>query len=298
MASIDSIPLTPREALSGICGDISLTCWIFLLLPQLIENYRNGSADGISLAFLFIWFVGDVTNLAGALWAKLVPTVIAIAVYFCFADGILIGQCLYYRFINRKEAVTSTNVSPPPASAETEPLLHRRESSSMTIPGSRRRSSTASKHRRDSLQPPALASVLEEEERNPFWRNTLSIIGIVAVGVAGWAIAWAGRAWTPSPVNDEGETEMALGAEILGYFSAVCYLGARIPQIIKNWKEKSCEGECCFLFLVHALLMQLARIIFTFLHLVTVGQPDIWWRDLVSFYRKGILHDELAMVDW
>jgi hypothetical protein len=52
----------------------------------LIENYKSGSADGISLIFLAIWFIGDVTNLAGALWAGLVPTVIALAMYFCVAD--------------------------------------------------------------------------------------------------------------------------------------------------------------------------------------------------------------------
>jgi hypothetical protein len=52
----------------------------------LIENYKSGSADGISLVFLAIWFIGDVTNLFGALWAGLVPTVIALAMYFCVAD--------------------------------------------------------------------------------------------------------------------------------------------------------------------------------------------------------------------
>lgn len=52
----------------------------------MIENYKSGSADGISLTFLAIWFIGDVTNLAGALWAGLVPTVIALAMYFCVAD--------------------------------------------------------------------------------------------------------------------------------------------------------------------------------------------------------------------
>lgn len=241
MALIESIPLTPREALSGICGSISLACWIFLLLPQLLENYRNGSADGISLAFLFIWFVGDVTNLAGAIWARLVPTVIAIAVYFCFADGLLIGQCLYYRIANRKEDAKDTNAT---VEDETEPLLQRRGSSAMTIPGSRRKSSAASLRRRSSTQPPALANMFEEEQGQLFLKNSLSVIGIIAVGAAGWAIAWSSGAWRPSPVEDGGDTDMALGAEVLGYLSAVCYLGARIPQIIKNWREKSCEGKC------------------------------------------------------
>jgi hypothetical protein len=46
---------------------------------------------------------------------------------------------------------------------------------------------------------------------------------------------------------------MALGAQILGYASAVCYLGARIPQIIKNQREKSCEGLSLLFFMLSLL---------------------------------------------
>jgi hypothetical protein len=34
-------------------------------VPQLILNYTTGSAEGISLAFLTVWLVGDIANLAG-----------------------------------------------------------------------------------------------------------------------------------------------------------------------------------------------------------------------------------------
>jgi len=36
-----------------------------LQVPQLILNYKTGSADGISLAFLLVWLIGDITNLSG-----------------------------------------------------------------------------------------------------------------------------------------------------------------------------------------------------------------------------------------
>ena len=97
-----AIPLTASEAASGILGSVSLACWIFLLIPQVIENYRNQSAEAISLAFVLTWFLGDVANLLGAAWAGLVPTVIAIAIYFCFSDGVLIGQVLYYGIRNKR----------------------------------------------------------------------------------------------------------------------------------------------------------------------------------------------------
>jgi len=34
-------------------------------VPQLIENFRNGNAEGISTAFLLTWLVGDIANLVG-----------------------------------------------------------------------------------------------------------------------------------------------------------------------------------------------------------------------------------------
>ena len=46
-----------HEALSGISGSVSLACWLFVLVPQLFENYISKSADGISLAFLIVWLV-------------------------------------------------------------------------------------------------------------------------------------------------------------------------------------------------------------------------------------------------
>lgn len=68
----------------------------------------------------------------------------------------------------------------------------------------------------------------EEDDGNAWVRNTLSILGVVLVGAAGWAIAWQSGVWTPTP--DEGgdldqAAKTALGAKVLGYFSAVCYLG-------------------------------------------------------------------------
>lgn len=36
-----------------------------LQLPQLIQNYKSQNAEGLSMAFLFVWLLGDVANLAG-----------------------------------------------------------------------------------------------------------------------------------------------------------------------------------------------------------------------------------------
>ncbi|KAK5148972.1 hypothetical protein LTR04_000243 [Oleoguttula sp. CCFEE 6159] len=255
-ALADSFHLTPHEALSGVFGSISLAAWIFLLVPQLVENYKQGSAEGISLAFLTVWFIGDITNLAGAVWAGLVPTVVALAVYFCFADLLLIAQCVYYNVSNARRARKASELSAQSGSSEEEPLLSRRGSENIGLPGSRRRSSAASRRRtlsggrRDSL-----SKILEEESKKRVWlRNAVSVVVICCAGAAGWVIAWKSGVWRPAPVGDDkSPTGTPMGAEILGYASAVCYLGARIPQIIKNQRESSCDGLSLLFFLLSLL---------------------------------------------
>lgn len=264
-----AISLTWNEALSGIVGSVSLAAWIFLLVPQLIENYQQGHADGISMTFLIIWFAGDVANLAGAVWAKLVPTVTALAVYFCFADVILLLQCFYYLTQKKRAAEKADNLEAqphgvPPNSTEQTPLLRDQSQSkrrltdvtdeNMGLPGSRRRSSALGRsstvERRDSLH-----KALEEPTRTrTIIKNTVSILGICAIGAAGWAAAWRTGAWRPTPVGQEGNGESTpIGAEILGYLSAVLYLGARIPQIVKNQRERSCEGLSLLFFMLSLL---------------------------------------------
>ncbi|APA10769.1 hypothetical protein sscle_07g055390 [Sclerotinia sclerotiorum 1980 UF-70] len=243
--------LSVQEALSGIFGSISLATWIFLLVPQLILNYRSQSADGVSLAFLTVWFIGDITNLAGAIWADLVPTVVVLAIYFCIADFVLIGQCLYYNKKNAQKHRETESTAP----TEEDPLLTRRRSnSSIGLPGSHRRRSSAisgNQHHEDTL-----TKILEEEDSsdgNAWVRNVVSVLLVIAAGTAGWAIAWRSGVWIPTPENggDVPKTnDVAVGAEVLGYFSAICYLGARIPQILKNYKEKSCDGLALLFFLL------------------------------------------------
>ena len=171
-----------------------------------------------------------LTNMTGAIWADLVPTVIALAVYFCIADFVLISQCLYYNHINAVRAKRHPSIqSTTSHDSENSPLLTRRRSSdTMGLPGSHRRRSSAisQNYRRDSL-----TKILEDEEGNEgnAWiRNTLSILGVIVVGVAGWVLAWQSGVWKPTPDSvhiPEASNKTPFGAEFLGYFSAVCYLG-------------------------------------------------------------------------
>jgi solute carrier family 66 (lysosomal lysine-arginine transporter), member 1 len=49
--------------------------------PQIYENFSLKSGEGLSIAFVVIWLLGDLCNLVGASMAGLLPTVIILAGY-------------------------------------------------------------------------------------------------------------------------------------------------------------------------------------------------------------------------
>jgi hypothetical protein len=90
----------------------------------------------------------------------------------------------------------------------------------MGLPGSHRRSSA---ERRDSLTP-----ILEESIGRAAWiKNTGAILAVCAAGSVGWVIAWKSGAWHPTPkhAGPIGDKDMVFGGQVLGYISAICYLG-------------------------------------------------------------------------
>ncbi|KAK3365171.1 PQ loop repeat-domain-containing protein [Lasiosphaeria ovina] len=279
------------EALSGVFGSVSLTAWICLLLPQLIANYKAKSADALSMKFLVIWLLGDLSNLLGATWTNIAPSTVALACYFCFADMILIAQCTYYNNLNarrrsrtqrRRGSSTATEVTDATAvedaeedeheaghghgaASENDPLInrrsghhHRRRSESLGLPGSHRRHSM---RRSESNLDPLTRIITGEDDTpdsNPWLHNALSLLAVWVVGGAGWFIGYKMGAWDVADgLPDSGAGDVPTAAKptaviglALGYFSAVCYLCARIPQIIKNYQEKSCEGLALLFFLL------------------------------------------------
>lgn len=254
MAAFLSQDVPVNEALSGIFGSISLTAWICLLIPQLLTNYKTKSADGLSMGFLLIWLFGDVTNLAGALVTGIAPTATTLAAYFCFSDLVLISQCLYYNTINaRRAAARQRAQSSETAVSEDEPLLRRRSSAGI-IPGSQRRPSVRTD---ESGLGDSLTRIVTGEDETPdshrWLHNTLSLAAVYLLGTAGWFASYKAGAWD-GPEEPESPTTatsiVGIVGMTLGYMSALCYLCARIPQIIKNYREKSCEGLALLFFLL------------------------------------------------
>jgi hypothetical protein len=54
---------------------------VVVYTPQVYKNFTLKSGEGLSVAFVVIWLVGDLFNLIGASRAGLLPTVIILAGY-------------------------------------------------------------------------------------------------------------------------------------------------------------------------------------------------------------------------
>ncbi|KAK3295633.1 PQ loop repeat-domain-containing protein [Chaetomium fimeti] len=102
------------EAISGICGSISIACWVVVFSPQIVENFRRGSAEGLSIQFVVVWLLGDVFNILGAVLQGVLPTMLILAVYYTIADLVLMVQCFYYRGFTLRDHVAPP--APPPPS--------------------------------------------------------------------------------------------------------------------------------------------------------------------------------------
>ncbi|KAI8086163.1 PQ loop repeat-domain-containing protein [Halteromyces radiatus] len=106
------------DASSVLLGYLSILFWLNAQFPQVIENYRRGSAEGLSINFLSIWLAGDSANLIGCILTNQLPFQRYLGIYFVAIDICLLGQYLYYskwqhrgRSTNRRK--TQYESSPP-----------------------------------------------------------------------------------------------------------------------------------------------------------------------------------------
>ncbi|EED18056.1 PQ loop repeat protein [Talaromyces stipitatus ATCC 10500] len=264
------------EALSGILGSISIACWVVVFSPQIIENFRRQSADGLSLLFIVVWLAGDVFNILGAVLQGVLPTMIILAVYYTLADIVLLGQCLYYRGIwfsgqkilkeniqngeleegdveeptertallnqengNRHAHTNGSNTQQPHRTVQVD-ITHLSPATpfiDVVPPSENETSQGASRPSTSSLQ----AALL----------NTFAIILVCAAGVLGWYVS---SRVSNKPANDDNDPSpepltFDLLGQIFGYFCAVLYLGSRIPQLLLNYQRKSTEGVSLLFFL-------------------------------------------------
>lgn len=89
-----------RDGLSLTLGLVSVISWGVAEVPQIITNYKEKSTEGVSVAFLMTWIIGDVFNLFGCkLEPATLPTQYYMAMLYMFTTVTLASQTIYYGHI-------------------------------------------------------------------------------------------------------------------------------------------------------------------------------------------------------
>ncbi|MCL7027095.1 hypothetical protein MKW94_026163 [Papaver nudicaule] len=116
-----------KDTVSLSLGMLSVISWGVAEIPQIITNYKEKSTEGLSLAFLMTWIVGDLFNLVGCkLEPATLPTQYYMAILYTITTSILASQTIYYSHIyhrlkarrrvipnkgpNQSETVDKTNI--------------------------------------------------------------------------------------------------------------------------------------------------------------------------------------------
>lgn len=89
-----------RDGISLSLGVVSVISWGVAEIPQIVTNYKQKSAEGLSIAFLMTWVLGDFFNLFGCmLEPATLPTQYYMAVLYTVTTMVLAGQTVYYGHI-------------------------------------------------------------------------------------------------------------------------------------------------------------------------------------------------------
>ncbi|OBZ86336.1 putative vacuolar amino acid transporter YPQ1 [Choanephora cucurbitarum] len=218
---------------SSVAGYLSILCWLIVFTPQLWENYRRKSGDGLSMTFLVIWLAGDVFNLLGVIMQDLLVTMFVLALYYTVADMALIWQVIYYRRTRKqhsKQLALADEEALSQDQQETSGLLNHTQPVDYDT-------SSPKHHQRNSTKDDSTSAL-----------NLVSAISVLAVTVFSCYAYY--RAHWHNHHDDQGElNRFNWLPQLMGWSSAVLYVGSRVPQILKNWRNKSTEGLSFGMFL-------------------------------------------------
>ncbi|KAI9613020.1 hypothetical protein H4Q26_010291 [Puccinia striiformis f. sp. tritici PST-130] len=238
-----SIESASSESISSLMGWISFACWLLVYTPQIYENYLYKSGEGVSISFVVIWMIGDLTNLFGAVKQHLLQTMIVLSIYYTLCDLVLLLQIFHYRRYHRQRAnkiavqgsetgnIAIDGVASGPSETETAPLLSRNDDSRGPIENSK----GSSKYICNQIY--NLLNYCSQGIASYF-----TVYGVILlIGVLGWSLSRNPRLdpqdpKTPPPAGggDEVTEIWDTTAQIMGWISAFSYLSSRIPQIFKN----------------------------------------------------------------
>lgn len=221
--------------------------------PQILENFRRGSCDGLSLHFLTLWLLGDIFNVMGALLQDVLPTMIILAMYFTVADIVLLAQWFFYTGFTWKEKVLPTTMKPVEIweSNETTALL---DETAADERQSRKDDNESYSQSSSALTivPEKTATSLTYTRSQMHLRNAVAILLVCTTGMVSWYLIHHFTSSSQS-ASVRGVQELDIWGQVFGWLCAVTYFGSRFPQLILNWRRKSVEGLSMLFFLFACL---------------------------------------------
>lgn len=246
------------QSVSGITGSISIACWIIVFAPQIYENFKRKSLEGLSLTFIVLWLAGDVFNVLGAVLQGVLPTMIILAVYYTLADIVLLWQCLAYGDGKNPDLIHLS-----PANPLNEDVLETAMSNEERHNRRRNQGNTTEDLESSTTSIDSSISKSSSSQFQSFLINTLMVTLVIASGVIGWYISYIKESKHHSKHPGKHNPEELIFdplAQIFGWLCAFFYLGSRIPQIVLNYERKSCDG-ISFMFFLFACLGNLTYVI-------------------------------------
>ena len=269
---------TPTEVTSFVLGLMNIGCWLVAQVPQVVLNFMARDGGALSLGFMFLWLLGDITNLVGCIYTHQLPTQLYTAIYFCAMDVVMLGQIFGFAAC-RKYRVCGLEPLPAPEPAlvhvpspgipdSEEPLLAGRKSPALY------HSTDAGAAHSVSINDDGDDDAPSSTNRSMKFFSTGALVlggaallslctfpGVRALQVRPAAPAggqggqvWAAGARSSSDGSSsssglpscEVDPVLKLHERIIGDVSAwlcfVCYFFGRVPQIVLNYQRKATEG--------------------------------------------------------
>jgi len=222
---------TPLELFAVSLGLTNIVLWLFAQVPQIWINWKRKQTEAISVKFLIIWLLGDITNLLASFLTQQLPVQRYTAIYFCFMDIIMVSQWIYYTKINVHDQSKKVN----------SPLIQSHEirqkygiiyflvvSNIITLP------------------------LLLQHTHSSHWENSLApsreLLQITA-DINGTSLPHC-------ELKPDLENWLKIFGDVCAWVSGVLYFVARVPQIYRNYFRKTVDGLSISMF----MFMNLANI--------------------------------------
>ncbi|SCU85694.1 LAME_0D02366g1_1 [Lachancea meyersii CBS 8951] len=254
---------------STVSGYVSFLTSFIAQIPQVLETYVDKTVEGLSPWFLLAWLVGDITSLGGAILTDQLPFQIILAIYFLLNDLFICGQYYYYGVLHENKLATPGHEQIAPEER------------------------IAFVRSRSSERP------LDSGFNQQSWLAGLLCFSTGARGMA------LGNTFRVASTNSTAASNAGV---VLAWFGALCYVGARIPQLYKNYQRKSTDGLSPFLF-INTLLANTTYNVSIFTSCKFLERADKWdfvmnempfivgsagtvLFDLAYFYQHYVLYAE------